>query len=67
MAEHEVLVRLDRLTRRFGTLTAVDPQTGAVRFTTQVSPPVSRFVSLAAAGGRLVVADGNRIAAFSLR
>lgn len=50
-----------------GRLTAVDPGTGAVGFAAQLSAPVSRFFSLAATGGRLFVADGTRIAAFSLR
>ena len=50
-----------------GRLSACDPGTGAVGFTVQLSAPVSRFFSLAAADGRLFVADGTRIAAFSLR
>jgi outer membrane protein assembly factor BamB len=50
-----------------GQLTAVDPGNGSVRFSIQLSPPVSRFFSLAAADGRLFVPDGARIAAFSLR
>jgi hypothetical protein len=50
-----------------GQLRAVVPDTGAVQFTTQLSAPVSRFFSLASAGGRLLGADGNKIAAFSLR
>jgi outer membrane protein assembly factor BamB len=50
-----------------GRLTAVDPETGAVRFSTQLSAPASRFFSPAAADGRLFVADGTNIAAFGLR
>jgi outer membrane protein assembly factor BamB len=50
-----------------GQLKAVDPVTGTVSFSTQLTAPVSRFVSLSAVGGRLFVADGNRIAAFNLR
>jgi outer membrane protein assembly factor BamB len=50
-----------------GRLRAVDPGTGAVRFSVQLTPPASRFFSLAAAGGRLFVADGTKIAAFNLR
>lgn len=49
-----------------GRLTGVDTESGTVRFSTQLSTPVSRFVSLAAAGGRLFVADGTKIAAFGL-
>ncbi len=52
---------------RDGVLRALDAASGTVRFTSRVSRPVSRFVSLSAAGGRLFVADGTRIAAFSLR
>jgi outer membrane protein assembly factor BamB len=50
-----------------GLLSAVDPGTGAVRFSAQLSAPVSRFFSLAAAGGRVFVADGTKVVAFSLR
>jgi outer membrane protein assembly factor BamB len=50
-----------------GQLRAVDPGTGTIKFSTQLTPPVSRFVSLAAAGGRLFVADGTKIVAFRLR
>ena len=50
-----------------GRLRAVDPGTGAVRFSVQLTAPASRFFSLAAAGGRLFVADGTKIAAFNLR
>jgi outer membrane protein assembly factor BamB len=50
-----------------GRLTAADPETGTVRFSVQLSRPVSQFVSPAASDGRLFVADGAGIAAFSLR
>ena len=50
-----------------GKLVAVDPETGTVRFTTQLTRPVSQFFSLAAASGRIFVADGMKITAFSLR
>ena len=50
-----------------GRLAAVDPATGAARFRTQLTAPVSRFFTLAAAGGRLFVADRTSIVAFSLR
>lgn len=50
-----------------GVLRALDAASGAIRFSSRLSPPVTRFVSLSAAGGRLFVADGKRIAAFSLR
>jgi outer membrane protein assembly factor BamB len=50
-----------------GQLRAVDPATGAVDFSIQLTAPVSRFISLCAAGGRLFVADGNKLAAFNLR
>jgi len=49
-----------------GRLQAVAPDSGAVQFSTRLSAPVSRFFSLAAAGGRLFVADGTKIVAFSL-
>ncbi len=50
-----------------GQLKALDPATGAVSFSAQLAPPVSRFVSLSAAGGRLFVPDGNKMTAFVLR
>jgi outer membrane protein assembly factor BamB len=50
-----------------GTLRAVDPASGAVRFSTGLGRPVSRFVSPSAAGGRLFVPDGSTVAAFGLR
>ena len=49
-----------------GQLKALDPATGAVRFSAELTAPVSRFVTPSAAGGRLFVADGNTLAAFSL-
>ncbi len=50
-----------------GKLRAVDPVTGAVRFSTQLSAPVSRFISPSAAGGRVFVPDRNKLVAFTLR
>ncbi len=50
-----------------GELRAVDPASGDILFSTHLTRPASRFVSLAAAGGRLFVADGTGLAAFSLR
>lgn len=50
-----------------GTLKALDPQTGAERFSANLGEPVSRFVSPAAAGGSLFVPSGRTVIAFSLR
>ena len=50
-----------------GTLLALDPADGQTRFSTHVAAPVSRFVSPAAAGGRIVVPTGTRVTAFALR
>ena len=50
-----------------GRLKALDPQSGAIKFSAKLGNPVSRFISLAAAGGRLFVPDGKKIQAFSLR
>ena len=50
-----------------GRLSGVDPANGAVRFRAQLTVPPSRFVAPAAAGGRLFVADGVKVAAFNLR
>jgi outer membrane protein assembly factor BamB len=50
-----------------GTLRAVDPADGSVKFSTKLSNPVSRFIPLAAAGGKLFVPDGNKLTAFALR
>ena len=50
-----------------GILRAVDPTTGSVRYSTQPSRPVSRFISLSAAGGMVFVADGSKLTAFALR
>jgi len=50
-----------------GKLRAVDSATGAVRFSAQLSDPVSRFIAPAAAAGMVFVPDGNRLVAFALR
>jgi outer membrane protein assembly factor BamB len=50
-----------------GTLRALDPASGKVMFSAALGSPVSRFISPAAAGGRLFIADGNRLIAFALR
>ena len=50
-----------------GTLVALDPATGQQRFSAQLDDPASRFVSLAAAGGKLFVAPKNTVTAFALR
>jgi len=49
-----------------GRLTAYDPATGAVRFTTPVGP-VTRFTSAAAAHGTLVAAAGTEVTGLALR
>ena len=49
-----------------GTLKGIDPTTGSVVYTRQFGTPASRFITLAAANGRLFVPDGRRIAALSL-
>jgi outer membrane protein assembly factor BamB len=50
-----------------GTLRALDPASGKVVFSVALGSPVSRFISPAAAGGKLFIADGNRLIAFALR
>ncbi|MBV8160445.1 MAG: PQQ-binding-like beta-propeller repeat protein, partial [Acidimicrobiia bacterium] len=50
-----------------GTLVALDPANGQQRFSTTVASPASRFVSLAAGGGRLFVAPTDTVTAFALR
>jgi outer membrane protein assembly factor BamB len=50
-----------------GKLRAMDPATGKVLFSAQLGNPVSRFISPAAAGGRVFVADGGTLTAFTLR
>jgi len=50
-----------------GRLSAIDPQGGRELFGTQVGAPASRFVSMAAAGGRLFIAPTNKVTAFALR
>ena len=49
-----------------GMLKAIDPTSGSVVYTRQFGTPASRFITLAAANGRLFVPDGRRIAALSL-
>jgi outer membrane protein assembly factor BamB len=49
-----------------GLLKAVDPANGSVVYTRQFGTPASRFISLAAANGRLFVPDGRKISALSL-
>ena len=50
-----------------GALVGLDPASGQQRFTIEGGNPASRFVSLAAAGGRLYVAPSNKLTAFALR
>jgi outer membrane protein assembly factor BamB len=50
-----------------GTLRALDPATGKVRFSASLGTPVSRFVSPAAAGGMIFVPNGDSVTAFTLR
>src|SRR5439155_133444 len=50
-----------------GRLSALDPASGTERYGTQVGEPVSRFVSMAAIGGRLFVPASDRVIALSLR
>ena len=50
-----------------GILRAVDPASGGVRYSAQLSRPVSRFISLSAAGGMVFVADGSKLATSALR
>jgi len=50
-----------------GKLRAVDPATGTVRFSAQLSDPVSRFISPAAAAGRVFVPDRSKLTAFTVR
>lgn len=50
-----------------GKLRAVDAATGAVRFSAQLSGPVSRFISPAAAAGRVFVPDESKLVVFALR
>jgi len=49
-----------------GRLIALNPASGKVLFSTDLGAPATRFISPSAAGGRLFVADGNRIVAFAL-
>jgi len=50
-----------------GRVSALDPGSGSERYRIQVGEPVSRFVSMAAAGGRLFVPSDDRVIALSLR
>ena len=50
-----------------GTLRAVDLASGKVLFDAKLGKPISRFVSPAAAGGRVFVPDGDAIVAFTVR
>jgi outer membrane protein assembly factor BamB len=50
-----------------GRLVALSPATGHERFRTSIGAPVSRFISMAAAGGKLMIAEGDRILAFAFR
>ena len=49
-----------------GQLMAFNPATGKVLQRVSLGSPATRFIAPSAAGGRLFVADGNRIVAFSL-
>jgi outer membrane protein assembly factor BamB len=49
-----------------GRLMAFDLSSGKTRFSTSLGSSVTRFISPSAAGGRLFVADGDRIFALSL-
>jgi outer membrane protein assembly factor BamB len=50
-----------------GKLRAVDPASGTVLFSADLGRPVSRFVSPAAADGRVFVPAGRSVTAFSMR
>lgn len=50
-----------------GTLRAMEPSSGKVLFSAQLGNPVSRFIAPAAARGRVFVADGATLVAFTLR
>jgi outer membrane protein assembly factor BamB len=50
-----------------GKLRAMDPASGRVLFGAQLGNPVTRFISPAAARGRVFVADGDTLTAFTLR
>jgi len=49
-----------------GQLMAFNPATGKVLQRVSLGSPATRFIAPSAAGGRLFVADGNRIVAFAL-
>ena len=50
-----------------GKLRATDPSNGKVLFSAGLGRPESRFISPAAAGGRVFVADGDTLTAFTMR
>jgi len=49
-----------------GKLTAFNPATGKVLQRLGLGSPATRFIAPSAVGGRLFVADGNRIVAYAL-
>ena len=49
-----------------GVLTAFNPSSGKVLEHVSLGAPATRFIAPSAAGGRLFVADGNRIVAFAM-
>jgi streptogramin lyase len=49
-----------------GQLLGLNPATGEVVQRVSLGSPVTRFIAPSAAGGRLFIADGNRIVAFAL-
>ena len=50
-----------------GTFRALEPASGTVLFSAKLGRPVTRFISPAAAGGRVFVPDGDTIVAFAMR
>jgi outer membrane protein assembly factor BamB len=52
--------------KRDGRLIALNPSTGNQLFSVSLGTPATRFISPSAAGGRLFVAEGNKIVAFTL-
>jgi hypothetical protein len=49
-----------------GELTGFNPATGTIVQRVNLGSPATRFIAPSAAGGRLFIADGNRIVAFAL-